>query len=341
MRLPASENNPIALTCGEPAGIASEITAKAWLALCDKSAAAFFLIGDADYFNSRAAVAGISIATTKISAPGEAREIFPSALPILHRPLAANPKPGVIDPATAKGVIAAIDEGVALVMAGTAAALVTNPIQKEALYAAGFRHQGHTDYLASLAHKSGHKTHEVMMLVARDLRAVPLTVHIPFKDVLAALNAEMIVTQAHVVANDLQKYFGIMRPRIAFTGLNPHAGENGTMGREEQTIIIPAINQLRAEGLTVAGPLPADTAFHEEARANYDAILCMYHDQALIPVKTLDFHGGVNVTLGLPFIRTSPDHGTALGIAGTGKANPQSLIAALKLAGEMAAHVHR
>ncbi|MDP1699767.1 MAG: 4-hydroxythreonine-4-phosphate dehydrogenase PdxA [Aestuariivirga sp.] len=338
---PTPDLNSIALTCGEPAGIASEITAKAWLALCGKNAAAFFLIGDDDYFSSRAAVAGISIATTKIAAPHEARAVFPAALPILHRPLAAHPKPGVIDPATAKGVIAAIDEGVGLVMAGKAAALVTNPIQKEALYAAGFRHQGHTDYLASLASKTGHRTHEVMMLVARDLRAVPLTVHIPFKDVLAALNAEMIATQARVVANDLQKYFGIMRPRLAFTGLNPHAGENGTMGREEQTIIIPAINQLRAEGLTVAGPLPADTAFHEEARANYDAILCMHHDQALIPVKTLDFHGGVNVTLGLPFIRTSPDHGTALGIAGTGKANPQSLIAALKLAGEMAAHVPR
>ena len=339
MRLPASDTNPVALTCGEPASIAPEITAKAWMALRDSSAATFFLIGDNDYFSSRAASAGITIATRKISAPQEAQGVFATALPILHRPLAVHPKPGVIDPATAKGVIAAIDEGVALVMAGTAAALVTNPIQKEALYAAGFRHQGHTDYLASLAGKTGHRTHEVMMLVARDLRTVPLTVHIPFKDVLAALNAEMIVTQAHVVANDLQKYFGIMRPRIAFTGLNPHAGENGTMGREEQTIIIPAINQLRAEGLTVAGPLPADTAFHEEARASYDAILCMYHDQALIPVKTLDFHGGVNVTLGLPFIRTSPDHGTALGIAGTGKANPQSLVAALKLAGEMAAHV--
>jgi len=337
---PASPDlNPIALTCGEPAGIAPEITAKAWLALRGASAATFFLIGDGDYFSSRAAEAGISITTAKISAPGEARGIFPAALPVLHRPLAARPKPGIIDPATAKGVIAVIDEGVALTTAGKAAALVTNPIQKEALYSAGFRHQGHTDYLASLASKTGHKPHEVMMLVARDLRTVPLTVHIPFKDVVVALNAEMIITQAHVVANDLQKYFGIMRPRLAFTGLNPHAGENGTMGREEQAIIIPAINQLRADGLTVAGPLPADTAFHEEARAHYDAILCMYHDQALIPVKTLDFHGGVNVTLGLPFIRTSPDHGTALGIAGTGKANPQSLIAALKLAGEMAAHV--
>ncbi len=341
MRLPASDTNCIALTCGEPAGIAPEITAKAWLTLREATAATFFLIGDDDYFSSRATLAGISIATTRISAPEEAHGVFAKALPILHRPLAAHPKPGIIDPATAKGVIAAIDEGVALVMAGNAAALVTNPIQKEALYAAGFRHQGHTDYLAALAGKSGHRSNEVMMLVARDLRTIPLTVHIPFKDVLAALNADMIVSQAHVVANDLQKYFGIMRPRIALTGLNPHAGENGTMGREEQTIIIPAINQLRAEGMTVAGPLPADTAFHDEARTNYDAILCMYHDQALIPVKTLDFHGGVNVTLGLPFIRTSPDHGTALGIAGTGKANPQSLIAALKLAGEMAAHVRR
>jgi 4-hydroxythreonine-4-phosphate dehydrogenase len=339
---PASPDlNPIALTCGEPAGVAPEITAKAWLALHDKSAAAFFLIGDADYFSSRANLAGLSIAAAKISSPHEARAVFPTALPVLHRPLAAHPKPGVIDPATAKGIIAAIDEGVALVMAGKAAALVTNPIQKEALYSAGFRHQGHTDYLAALAGKAGHQTREVMMLVARDLRTVPLTVHIPFKDVVAALNAEMIVSQAHVVAHDLQKYFGIMRPRLAFTGLNPHAGENRTMGREEQTVIIPAINQLRVEGLVVSGPLPADTAFHEEARANYDAILCMYHDQALIPVKTLDFHGGVNVTLGLPFIRTSPDHGTALGIAGTGKANPQSLIAALTLAGQMAAHVHR
>ena len=339
MRQAKQNSKPIALTCGEPAGIAPEITAKAWLALRQVSDAAFFLIGDGDYFSNRAALAGISITTAKISEPHEAVENFATVLPILHRPLTIHPKPGIIDLATAKGVIAAIDEGVALTKAGEAAALVTNPIQKEALYSAGFRYQGHTDYLSALAGKDGQRVQEVMMLVAKDLRAVPLTIHIPFKDVPAALNAEMIMTQAHVVANGLQKFFGIMRPRLAFTGLNPHAGENGTMGREEQTLIIPAINQLRVEGLTVVGPLPADTAFHMEARASYDAILCMYHDQALIPVKTLDFHGGVNVTLGLPFIRTSPDHGTALGIAGTGKANPQSLIAALKLAGEMAAHV--
>ncbi len=341
MGQPAQEPKPIALTCGEPAGIAPEITAKAWLALHDSGGAGFFLIGDGDYFKTRAAAAGIFIPTAKISSPREVKDRFPTALPVLHRPLAAAPAPGVIDLAAAGNVVAAIDEAVTLAMAGETAALVTNPIQKEALYSTGFRHQGHTDYLAALARKSGHTVHEVMMLVAKDLRAVPLTVHIPFKDVPANLSVEVIMTQARVVADDLRRYFGIRHPRLAFTGLNPHAGENGTMGREEQTIITPALKQLQAEGLAVSGPLPADTAFHTEARANYDVILCMYHDQALIPVKTLDFHGGVNVTLGLPFIRTSPDHGTALGIAGTGMANPQSLIAALKLAGEMAAHAGR
>ncbi len=285
----------MALTCGEPAGIAPEITAKAWLALRGSRGSTFFLIGDEAYFKSRAADAGISTQTRRITGPQEAHGCFATALPVLHRPLPAAPAPGVIDLAAAGNVVAAIDEGVSLVMAGAAAALVTNPIQKEALYSTGFRHQGHTDYLAALARKSGHTVHEVMMLVAKDLRAVPLTVHIPFKDVPANLSAEVIINQARVAAHDLQKYFGIRSPRLAFTGLNPHAGENGTMGQEEQTIIIPALKQLRAEGLSVLGPLPADTAFHEEARANYDAILCMYHDQALIPVKTLDFHGGVNV----------------------------------------------
>jgi 4-hydroxythreonine-4-phosphate dehydrogenase len=325
---------PIALTCGEPASIAPEITAKAWAALRDLTGASFFLIGDADYYAARASAAGLPIDVTKISKPEDAPKHFKTSLPVLHRPLASHPKSGVIDTLTAHAVISAIDEAVALTVKGEASALVTNPIQKEALYSAGFTHQGHTDYLASLA---GCEGREVMMLVADDLRAIPITVHIPLKDVASVLSSDMIVSQARVVARDLKKYFGISKPRLAFTGLNPHAGENGAMGREEQTIIIPALNRLRSEGVNVSGPLPADTAFHAEARTTYDAILCMYHDQALIPVKTLDFHGGVNVTLGLPFVRTSPDHGTALGIAGTGKANPQSLIAALKLAGEMAA----
>jgi 4-hydroxythreonine-4-phosphate dehydrogenase len=333
----ATSFRPIALTSGEPAGIAPEITALAWKYLHLDHKCAFFLIGDADYFARRAVAAGVQIEISKISKPEEAVNNFNNSLPVLHRPLANQPKAGIIDNLAARSVIAAIDEAVELVLTGHASALVTNPIQKEALYSAGFKHQGHTDYLAALALKHGHATQEVMMLVAGDLRAVPITVHIALKDVPAALTKEMIIAQARVVARDLKTFFKIEKPRLAFTGLNPHAGENGAMGLEEQGIIIPALNVLRSEGLNVIGPLPADTAFHAEARGAYDAILCMYHDQALIPAKTLDFYGGVNVSLGLPFIRTSPDHGTALGIAGTGKANPQSLIAALKLAGQMAA----
>ena len=324
---------PLALTSGEPAGIAPDITGKAWSALRHESGSCFFLIGDVDYWRSRL---GAAVPVAGITSPEEAKDVFAKALPVLHRPLAAHPIPGHIAAATAPQVIAAIDEAVDFALAGRVSGVVTNPIQKETLYAAGFRHQGHTDYLAHLARRRGHPVHEVMMLVAKDLRAVPVTVHIPLAEVPRILAAETIIAQARVVARDLKRYFGIAKPRLAFTGLNPHAGENATMGTEDRDIIKPALAQLAAEGLDVSGPLPADTAFHAEARARYDAILCMYHDQALIPAKTLDFHGGVNVTLGLPFIRTSPDHGTALAIAGTGTANPQSLIAALRLAARMA-----
>ena len=324
---------PIVVTPGEPAGVAPEITGQAWQALRGRPECTFFLLGDADYWRQRnPADVGIQV----IGHPQEASAAFAEALPVLHRPLAVHPQPGRIEAATATQVIAAIDEAVDMAFAGAVAAIVTNPIQKEALYAAGFRHQGHTDYLAHLAGQRGHRVTEVMMLVAQDLRTVPVTVHIPLKDVPQALTGEAIRAQARVTARDLARHFGIARPRLAFTGLNPHAGENGTMGSEDRDIIAPAIRQLAAEGLDVRGPLPADTAFHAEARATYDAILCMYHDQALIPVKTLDFHGGVNVSLGLPFIRTSPDHGTALAIAGAGLANPRSLIAAIELAATMA-----
>lgn len=323
---------PIVLTGGEPAGVAPEITQKAWGELKDAADCCFFLLGDADYVKAR----NPGLTVTRISAAREAAACFADSLPVLHRPLGRHPDAGRIDPATAPGVIAAIDEAVELAFAGEAAAIVTNPIQKEALYAAGFRHQGHTDYLAHLAAKAGHPCQEVMMLVAGDLRAIPVTVHIPLKDVPAQLTAASILAQARVTARDLKRYFGIAAPRLAVTGLNPHAGGNGAMGREEIDIIIPALTQLRAEGLNVIGPMSADTAFHAEARSAYDAILCMYHDQALIPVKTIDFHGGINVSLGLPFIRTSPDHGTALGIAGTHTANPASLIAAIRLAARMA-----
>ncbi len=324
---------PIALTSGEPAGIAPELTALAWAELRDDERCRFFLIGDADYFATRAKAAGINARFTKIVSPDETERQFHSSLPVLHRPLPAAPVAGKISPLTAPAVIGAIDEAVALATNRQVSAVVTNPIQKEALYSAGFKHQGHTDYIAQLAGVAGQ---EVMMLVAAELRTVPVTVHIPLKDVAASLSQDLIIAQARVVAQDLKKYFGIAKPRIAVTGLNPHAGENGAMGHEEQSIITPAIEKLKREGITVTGPISADTAFHPQARAGYDAILCMYHDQALIPVKTLDFHGGVNVTLGLPFIRTSPDHGTALGLAGSGNANPQSLIAAIRLASQMA-----
>jgi 4-hydroxythreonine-4-phosphate dehydrogenase len=326
----------LVLTSGEPAGIAPDITAKAWTALRHRPDAAFFLIGDAEYFAGRAKSAGTAIPFQEIDDPKKAHDVFARALPVLHRPLSCHPKAGIIDPATAKQVIASIAEGVALVTSGAASALVTNPIQKDALYQAGFRHQGHTDYLASLA-GSGQ---EVMMLVGGGLRAIPVTVHVALKDVPRLLTADLIMRQARVAAESLRMHFGIASPRLTVTGLNPHAGENGAMGREEIDIIIPAIAQLAAEGLDIRGPVSADTAFAAAMRETYDAVLCMYHDQALIPVKTLDFDGGVNVTLGLPFIRTSPDHGTALNIAGAGTANARSLVAAIELAAEMAARAH-
>ena len=322
---------PIVLTPGEPAGIGPEITAKAWQALRNDNHHHFFLIGDA------AELAGKTGVPIKIiKSVDEAQNIFSNAIPIWQKDIPHAAVAGQLNANNSPWVIGAIDQGVSFCLAGEASAIVTNPIQKEALYEAGFKHQGHTDYLAHLARQAGHYVVEVMMLVAQDLRAIPVTVHIPLKDVPSALTTEAIVAQGKVVAESLSKHFGIRAPRLAVTGLNPHAGENGAMGHEDKSIIVPAIAQLRSAGIVVQGPLPADTAFHAEARSNYDAVLCMYHDQALIPAKTLDFHGGVNVTLGLPFIRTSPDHGTALGIAGKNTANPTSLIAAIKLAAEMA-----
>jgi len=330
------QTEPIVLTPGEPGGIGPEIAVKAWQTLRLEHGPRFCLIGDVEYVEGRASEAGLPVAIRDISTLQETNAAFPNALPVLHRPLPATPKTGTFDKEAAPWVISAIDEAVDACLAGTASGMVTCPIQKESLYAAGFSHQGHTDYLAHLSHRHGHPASEVMMLVGGGLRAVPVTVHIALKDVPASLTGEAIETQALVVDAALRRFFGIRSPRIAITGLNPHAGENGAMGREEIDVIIPAIRNLTAKGLSVRGPLPADTAFFPQERASYDAILCMYHDQALIPVKTLDFHGGVNVTLGLPFIRTSPDHGTALGLAGTGKASAESLIAAIRLAHDMA-----
>jgi len=328
---------PIALTCGEPASIAPEITAKAWASLHQDPRNNFFLIGDALDFVERSTAAGLAVPVVQITDTAHATEVFGAALPILDVKLPKPSRAAWIDTRNSQYVIDVISLATDLCMKRHCGAMVTNPIQKDALYAVGFRHQGHTDFLASLVASAEAPIQEVMMLVAGGLRAVPITVHVPLAQVPTLLTTEAIVAQGRIVAWGLQHWFGIETPRIWVTGLNPHAGENGNMGHEEMSIIEPAIAQLRSWGVSAHGPVSADTAFHAEARENYDAILCMYHDQALIPIKTLDFHGGVNVTLGLPFIRTSPDHGTALNLAGKGTARADSLIAAIRLSSDMAA----
>ncbi len=265
--------------------------------------------------------------------PAEAAAVFPRALPVLPQELAVEAEPGRPNPANAAAVIAAIERAVALVQAGEAAAVVTNPIQKETLYQAGFRYPGHTEFLAALAEID---TAPVMMLACPGLRVVPITIHLPLAEAAGALTTEAIIHAGRVTAAALATDFGIAAPRLAVAGLNPHAGEGGALGREEAEIIAPAAAALRADGIAVDGPAPADTLFHEAARRRYDAALCMYHDQALIPLKTIEFARGVNITLGLPFVRTSPDHGTALDIAGQGRADPRSLLAALETARDMA-----
>jgi 4-hydroxythreonine-4-phosphate dehydrogenase len=329
----ADASLPLALTLGEPAGIGPDIVFAAWRNLSGRADLAFFVIGDLSVMRERAGGASV----IAIASPGQAVSAFARGVPVLDLPIGHKVALGAPSPQCAPAVIACIDKAVEFALAGQARAIVTAPIQKETLYQAGFAHEGHTDYLAHRAIVHGHEAEPVMMLCADDLRTIPITVHIPLKDVPSRLTRDLILRQARIAVRDLRKWFGIARPRLGMTGLNPHAGENGTMGTEEKTIIGPAIETLRAEGIAIEGPLPGDTAFHAEARSAFDVILCMYHDQALIPVKTIDFHGGVNVTLGLPFIRTSPDHGTALTLAGTGKARPQSLIAAIALAAKLSA----
>ena len=326
---------PLALTMGDPAGVGSEIALAAWAS--GRVTQPFFLIGDPAHLGPLATRAGVPLA--EIANPQATATVFGQALPVLPLKLPAAAPPGRPDPANAPTVIVAIDRAVALVLAGTAAAVVTNPINKKALKdGAGFGFPGHTEYLAHLAHLThpDSVTRPVMMLVSPDLRVVPITIHIALAEVPDALTAALIEETARITAKTLIDDFGIARPRIAVAGLNPHAGEQGAMGREEIEIIAPSLERLRGEGLEIAGPLPADTMFHAHARARYDVALTMYHDQGLIPLKALDFARGVNVTLGLPFIRTSPDHGTAYDIAGTGQADPTSLIEALNLAAEMA-----
>jgi 4-hydroxythreonine-4-phosphate dehydrogenase len=317
---------------GEPSGIGAEIALKTWLGR-GTGVPAFFYIGDREVLAALARRLHWSVPLVEIAAPAEATAAFARALPVLPEPLAASAQPGRPDPRNAPAVLAAIRRAVRLACDGTASAVVTNPIHKSALYDAGFAHPGHTEYLAELA---GGDPMPVMMLVGGGLRVVPVTIHLSLRDSLAALDIETIVRKGEIAAAALRRDFGIDKPRLAVAALNPHAGESGALGREEIDIIAPAVERLRALGIDAAGPLPADTLFHAGARTRHDAQLCMYHDQALIPLKTLDFERGVNVTLGLPFVRTSPDHGTALGIAGSGQANEASLVAALRLADGLA-----
>lgn len=329
------EAAPLALTQGDPSGIGPEIALRAWAALRD-AGPAFAIYGDPDWFAHEADRLGLPAPQT-IDHPSEARDLIGRRPAIIPVPLEATPVPGRPSAANAQGVIAAIERACADGVSGAARGIVTCPIAKSVLYEAGFTFPGHTEFVAHLTREaavSGPRG-PIMMLAAPGLRVSLVSIHLSLRDALAALSVERIIHTAQVTAQALKTDFAIERPRLAVAGLNPHAGEGGALGREEIEIVAPAVERLRAEGLDVSGPLPPDTLFHAEARARYDAAICLYHDQGLIPVKTLDFHGGVNVTLGLPVVRASPDHGTAFDIAGTGAARPDSLIAALKLAGEM------
>ena len=332
----ASISPALAVTPGEPAGIGPDIALLARAGAGRAPVPAFAVAGCARLMEERASQCGLATRVVRIASMDEVQDAFAHGLPVLDMPLNAAVTPGKPSAATAAQVTGWIEAAVGLALAGEAAGVVTGPIQKETLYQAGFSFQGHTDYLAHLAHAAGYEAEPVMMLSADDFRTVPVTVHIPLAQVPGLVTGTAIIAQGRIIARDLKSYFGIENPRIAVAGLNPHAGEGGSIGSEDRDVIGPAIAALASEGINVFGPLPADTMFHEEARATYDCALCMYHDQALIPVKTLGFHIGVNTTLGLPFIRTSPDHGTALGLAGTGKANPSSFIAALQQAAVMA-----
>lgn len=323
---------PLVLTLGEPAGVGPEIVAAAWKALrADQTA--FAVIGDAALMRTQ----GVPVA--EIGVPGDAGGLFGSALPVIHRPLPAPVLVGSPDPANASAVADGIEEAVSFALSREASGVVTAPIAKAPMYASGFRFPGHTEFIAELTADAPYAGTRgpVMMLTAQDLRACLVTIHVALDQVPELVTAERVARTARVVHESLKRDFAIARPRLSMAALNPHAGEGGALGLQELDILIPVAEQLRAEGIDITDPRPADTMFHDGARATYDAAICMYHDQALIPVKTLDFWGGVNVSLGLPIIRTSPDHGTGFDIAGKGVARADSLIAAIRLASEMAA----
>ena len=310
---------PIALTCGDPAGVGPEIANKAYAVL--KNELSFFVIGDRRHFPK----------SVEICDPSEAADT--DGLPLLHLDFIAPAVAGTSDYTNAAGVIKSIETAVLFARSERVSAICTLPVNKKVLVAgAGFAHPGHTEFLATLG---GVET-AVMMLTAPELSVVPVTIHVSLEHVKTILSADLLERTLRITHDALIRDFGLNAPRLAVAGLNPHAGEGGLLGREEIELIVPILDKLRAEGFNISGPLPADTMFHPPARSKYDVAVCMYHDQALIPIKTLNFWAGVNITLGLPFIRTSPDHGTAIDIAGQGIADPTSLIEALRRARDMA-----
>ncbi len=328
---------PLAVTMGEPAGVGPDITLMVWTRRRELGLPLFYCVGDPRLLAARAHLLGLDCPIAEVD-PARAAGVFDRALPVLPLVTRTPVTPGTPEPRHASTVSDAIRRAVDDVRAGRASAVVTNPIHKATMTAGGFTHPGHTEFLAQLASLwTGKPVQAVMMLAGPRLRTVPVTVHIPIAAVPRALSEKQIVDTGRIVAAELRSRFGIAKPRLAVAGLNPHAGEGGTIGEEDEKIVRPAVAALVAAGISASGPLPADTLFRDVALPTYDAALCMYHDQALIPVKSLAFAETVNVTLGLPFVRTSPDHGTALDIAGTGKADPANLVAAMRMAADMAA----
>jgi 4-hydroxythreonine-4-phosphate dehydrogenase len=326
----------LALTLGEPAGIGPDLALAIWRRRVEFGIAPFYMVADPDFLRRRARKLGLDVPIVTVPAAATAAS-FATALPVVPLDITVTAEPGHPDQSSAPAAIASIRRAVADVLSGAASAVVTNPIAKNVLYDWGFAEPGHTEFLAKLVQEAtGKVLHPVMMLWSPELAVVPVTIHLPLKDIFKQLSAELIIETGRIVARDLAQRFGLRHPRLVIAGLNPHAGEAGNLGEEDEAIVAPAVARLVSEGIDAKGPLPADSLFHEKARASYDAALCMYHDQALIPIKTLAFDHAVNVTLGLPFVRTSPDHGTAFDIAGTGSADPASLIAALRLAKRLA-----
>ncbi|VXC60421.1 4-hydroxythreonine-4-phosphate dehydrogenase [Sphingomonas sp. 8AM] len=324
-------DGPIVISMGDPAGIGPETIAKAWDARVERALPPFVAVGD------RRAIARVwNGPVAAVSDLNAVADVFAAALPVLTVQDAGEIVPGVPDIDGARCAVRALELATGLVRSGAGRALVTGPVSKSQLYQTGFTYPGQTEFVAERCGIA--RDNAVMMLAGPGLRVVPITTHVPLAAVPGLLTAELILAKARVTARAMMRNFGIERPRLAFAGLNPHAGESGALGREEIDVIQPAIEQLHAEGFDVRGPLAADTMFHTRARATYDVALCPYHDQALVPLKTLFFDDGVNITLGLPIVRTSPDHGTAFGIAGKGQAHPGATIAAILMAAEAATH---